>query len=103
METHQSPLNSENSNPLRSHRHSLRELSPGEEGIIHRISSQSPFKRRLLEMGFVSGAVVQKLKLAPLADPAEYLLKGYHISLRNEEAKDILLMTIDNAQMATDK
>jgi Fe2+ transport system protein FeoA len=45
-----------------------------------------------MEMGMVKGEIIQKVKLAPLADPAEYVIKGYHVSLRNEEAKDVILM-----------
>jgi len=69
----------------------LSSLSSGESGRIHRIRGASPFKKRLLEMGFVKGEVITKEKLAPLADPAEYIIKGYHISLRKEEADDVLL------------
>jgi Fe2+ transport system protein FeoA len=67
-------------------------LEPGETGTIVRIRSSSPFKKRLMEMGMVKGEIIQKVKLAPLADPAEYVIKGYHVSLRNEEAKDVILM-----------
>ena len=69
----------------------LTDLEPGEKGNVRGIRGRSPFKKRLLEMGFVRGATVEKLKLAPLADPAEYVIKSYHVSLRNEEACDILL------------
>ncbi len=69
----------------------LTELPPGEAGEIVRIAGNSPFKRRLLEMGILKGERIEKVKLAPLADPAEYIVKGYHVSLRNEEAKDILV------------
>lgn len=70
---------------------SLFDLGPGERGRIRRIRRESAFRKRLLEMGFVSGAEVEKLKVAPLADPAEYVIKGYHVSLRKEEARDILV------------
>ena len=72
---------------------SLADLHPGETGTIVRIIGKSPFKKRLLEMGLVKGEVVQKVKLAPLADPAEYIVKGYHVSLRREEASDVVVQT----------
>lgn len=79
-------------NPRPHHPHlSLYDLVPGQKGLIRGIRTESHIRKRLLEMGFVSGVVVEKLKLAPLADPAEYLLKGYHVSLRKEEARDILM------------
>ena len=66
----------------------LAELPPGGRGVIVQIRGSSPFMRRLLEMGLIRGEVVEKVKLAPLADPAEYIVKGYHISLRRAEAGD---------------
>ena len=72
---------------------SLADLQPGDSGTIVRIIGNSRFKKRLLEMGLVKGEIVRKVKLAPLADPAEYIVKGYHISLRREEASDVLVKT----------
>ena len=70
----------------------LSELAAGAEGEIVRIRGKSRFKKRLLEMGLVKGEVVKKVKLAPLADPAEYIIKGYHVSLRSTEACDVILI-----------
>jgi ferrous iron transport protein A len=42
---------------------------------------------RLLEMGFVPGAQVALVKRAPLGDPLELRLRGYHVSLRRAEAR----------------
>ena len=72
----------------------LRDLAPGARARILRIRPRSPLRKRLIEMGFLPGSEIEKLKVAPLADPAEYLLKGYHVSLRGEEAADILLAEI---------
>lgn len=69
----------------------LCDLEPGGKAVVVRILGGSPFKKRLLEMGLVRGEVVTKVKLAPLADPAEYLVKGSHISLRRGEAKDVIV------------
>lgn len=69
----------------------LADLEPGSHGIILRIRNTSPIKKRLLEMGLIKGETIHKVKLAPLADPAEYIVKGYHVSLRREEARDVLL------------
>ncbi len=44
-------------------------------------------KRRLLEMGFCNGAIVECVRRAPLGDPIEYKLRGYNLSLRGEQAK----------------
>lgn len=72
----------------------LDNLIPGAKATILGIRGASPLKKRLLEMGLVKGETIEKVKLAPLADPAEYIVKGYHITLRREEAKDVMIETI---------
>lgn len=69
----------------------MTELAPGSSATIVRIEGNSPFKKRLLEMGLVKGQQIYKVKLAPLADPAEYIVKDYHISLRREEAQNVII------------
>jgi len=69
----------------------LDDLTPGGKAKIIRIQGNSPFRKRLLEMGMIKGETVEKVKLAPLADPAEYIIKNYHVSLRNEEAHNIIV------------
>ena len=77
----------------------LSDLAPGAQGRIVRICGASPFKKRLLEMGMVKGEIIKKVKLAPLADPAEYIVKGYHVSLRRAEAQDIIIETINQVSV----
>ena len=40
-------------------------------------------------MGVVSGAEVKVIRAAPLGDPIEFEVKGYNLSLRKSEARDI--------------
>jgi ferrous iron transport protein B len=65
----------------------LYDLAEGEEGIILKIKGRGQFRQRLSEMGFVIGKKVSVVKKAPLRDPVEYKIMGYHISLRNSEAR----------------
>jgi len=69
----------------------LDDLDVGEKACVLRIETEGPLKKRLLEMGFTKGAVVEVVKYAPLKDPVEYRLKGYHVSLRHEEAAKIMV------------
>ncbi len=55
------------------------------------VQAQGPVRQRLLEMGFIRGAVLRVVKLAPLGDPMELVIKGYHLSLRREESACILV------------
>ena len=67
----------------------LDQLRPGETGVIVRVTGEGAFRKRLLEMGFLKGVEVYVEKYAPLADPVEFVLKGYHVSLRRDEAEKI--------------
>ena len=40
-------------------------------------------------MGVIPGAEVEVERVAPLGDPIEIKIKGYHLSLRKEEAANI--------------
>jgi Fur family ferric uptake transcriptional regulator len=69
----------------------LCDMKAGQEGTIVRISGESTLRRRLLEMGINRGARIFVEKYAPLKDPIELVVKGYHVSLRVEEAAHILI------------
>lgn len=70
---------------------SLRDLREGDRATIKAIRGKGAFKRRLLEMGFMPGTSVLIKKYAPLRDPIEFVLKGYHVSLRRDEAQQVLV------------
>ena len=67
----------------------LRELKPGEKGKIVRIGGGGGVHRRILDMGVVPQTEVEMERVAPLGDPIEVKIKGYHLSLRKEEAANI--------------
>lgn len=61
----------------------------GEKAIITKVHGHGSFRKRLIEMGFISGKSVHVVLNAPLKDPIEYEILGYRISLRREEAEMI--------------
>lgn len=67
----------------------LSELKQGQKATVVRVGGYGPFRIRLLEMGFLQGTEVYVEKYAPLKDPIELILKGYHVSLRVNEAARI--------------
>jgi len=69
----------------------LSSLHPGDEGQVFQVLAQGRIRQRLLEMGFIRGAHLKVEKLAPLGDPMELVIKGYHLSLRREEGQCILV------------
>jgi len=69
----------------------LRDYREGQRGTIVDIRGEGRFKKRILEMGFIKGAEVYVEKYAPLRDPVEFIVKGYHVSLRRDEAEKIIM------------
>jgi Fe2+ transport system protein FeoA len=66
----------------------LKDLRPGERGaVVAWVSDEPP--ARLLEMGVLEGTEVEVVRLAPLGDPIEIRVRGYHLSLRKHEAEQI--------------
>ncbi len=69
---------------------SLDQLKPGESGRIDGFSGSAP--GRLLEMGLLPGTVVEVVRLAPLGDPMDLKVRGFHLSLRKKEAAHIIVL-----------
>ena len=69
----------------------LGDYKEGQRGRVLELRGEGGFRKRLREMGFVKGAEVYVEKYAPLYDPVEYIIKGYHVSLRRDEAEKILM------------
>lgn len=67
----------------------LSELHTGEKGVIVKVQGHGGFRKRLIEMGFVKGKLVEVLLNAPLQDPVKYKIMGYEVSLRHQEAEMI--------------
>jgi ferrous iron transport protein B len=70
---------------------SLRELKPGQGGRVERVGGEPAIRRRLHEMGIVVGKTVTVVRVAPLGDPIDVELMGYHLSLRGAEAAHVLV------------
>lgn len=72
----------------------LSDQSPGTKGKILRVDGRDAIHRRLLDMGVVSGTEFQVEKKAPLGDPIEIKIMGYHLSLRKYEAEKIMVENV---------
>ena len=67
----------------------LSEMREGQTGTVARVGGNGILRRRILEMGILKGTELYVEKYAPLKDPLELIVKGYHISLRVKEAAQI--------------
>jgi ferrous iron transport protein A len=59
---------------------------------VVRVSGSGPVSIRLMEMGIVPGAAISIVRTAPLGDPIQVRVRGYHLALRNVEAETITVM-----------
>ena len=71
-------------------------LRPGQRAKIDRINGASALRRRFIEMGIVKGETILIERRAPLGDPIEYFIKGYHLALRKEEAAHIEVTLLES-------
>lgn len=67
----------------------LADLKPKQKGIVVKVNRKGILAKRLAEMGIGKGALIQFERMAPLGDPIDIKVKGYHLSLRRNEAADI--------------
>ncbi len=69
----------------------LDRLPDGQRARVMAISGEPAVRRRLLEMGLCAGTAVVAVRRAPLGDPIEFLVRGYHLSLRSAQAALIVV------------
>lgn len=69
----------------------LDQLSSHQKARVKRVNGSGAVRRRLMEMGLVPGVEIEMLKPAPLGNPIEYRVRGYHLALRKSEAAFIEL------------
>ena len=70
-------------------------LRPGQRATIAKINGIRALRRRFIEMGIVKGETILIERHAPLGDPIEYFVKGYHLALRKEEAAQIEVVLME--------
>ena len=75
-------------------------MKTGEKGVIVKVLGHGGFRKRIVEMGFIKGTLVEVLLNAPLKDPVKYKLMGYEVSLRHDEAAMVEVVSeADAAQL----
>jgi ferrous iron transport protein A len=69
----------------------LNEIKINESVKVVNVLGEGLLKRRLLDMGITPGTIVTLKKKAPLGDPLQFYLRGYNLSLRQSEAKLVVV------------
>lgn len=69
----------------------LAQLVPGASGRVLDVTGDNALQQRILEMGILPGVEVSVVRVAPLGDPMEVRVMGYHLSLRKSEAACVVV------------
>ena len=67
----------------------LTTLPAGSAATVREIKVAPESRARLMEMGLLVGTHVELVRFAPMGDPVEIKVRGYHLSLRKHEAEQI--------------
>ena len=69
----------------------LKEVKCGETVTVAKLGGEGALKRRIMDMGITKGSEIYVRKVAPLGDPVEITIRGYELSIRRNEAENILV------------
>jgi len=74
---------------------SLANLKPGQKGKIVSATLDKDAARRFAEMGLTEGTVLNVERIAPLGDPVEISVRGYRLSLRQQDIRNIQVALVE--------
>ena len=69
----------------------LKELQIGKSAIVEAVGGAGALRQHFLDMGLIPGAEVTLVKLAPMGDPMELRIHGYELTLRLDDAAQIIV------------
>lgn len=73
----------------------LDELEIGKDAVISSVNCDDhPLRRHILDMGLTPGTEVTLIKMAPMGDPMELMVRGYELTLRKDDASKIVIENI---------
>lgn len=75
----------------------LNELHIGDTAAITAVGGEDALRCRLLDMGLTPRTLVTLRKVAPMGDPIEIRVRGYELTLRVEDAREITVEKRDDA------
>lgn len=73
----------------------LREIQPGQSCVVKHVFPNN-LRKRIIDMGLITGTKIYVKKTAPLGDPIEIIVRGYSLTLRKAEARTIEVDRVDN-------
>ena len=76
----------------------LSDLKTGEKGMVVRVAGHGAFRKRIIEMGFINGVMVEAVLNAPLNDPIKYRIMNFEVSLRRSDAQKVEVVSEAEAE-----
>ena len=73
----------------------LKELKPGKSARIEEVGGEGALRQHFLDMGLIPGCNVTVVKLAPMGDPMELMVRGYELTLRLDDAAQIRIAPLE--------
>lgn len=67
----------------------LNDIEVGGTCTVERLNDSGEIRRRIMDMGITKGTQVSVERIAPLGDPIDVVVRGYHLSLRRSDAVNI--------------
>ncbi|WP_320170388.1 FeoA family protein [Maridesulfovibrio sp.] len=74
---------------------SLRTMKKDQKGVVVAVTASGELGRRIRDMGLVPGTEFMVVGRAPLEDPVALRMKGFTLTLRNNEADFISVKAED--------
>lgn len=69
----------------------LNKVKRGKKVRVNKVMGNCALKRRIMDMGITKGVEILVNKFAPFGDPLEITVRGYNLSLRKNEAENIII------------
>ena len=66
-------------------------LPIGQKARVDKLLSKGHERRRMLDLGLISGTTVEAVQKSPSGDPTAYSIRGTIIALRNEDAEKVTI------------
>ncbi len=72
----------------------LSDIKPGATCMVVKLRDEGATRRRIMDMGITKGAQIRVDKVAPLGDPVDLTVRGYHLSLRKSDLDKIEVQAV---------
>ncbi|MCR5517965.1 MAG: ferrous iron transport protein A, partial [Lachnospiraceae bacterium] len=81
----------------------LKDLKPGKSAVVTEVGGEGALRQHFLDMGIIPGVEITVVKYAPMGDPVELMIHGYELTLRLDDAGQILVKECDKKENQDDK